>query len=211
MKFHCQIFLLLSVFVFSFEQSKGNESLDLSVLTHNHVNDLVQGKHAFWFATDSGINRGSIEQTRIKEVTFRRTSKPVLSMADHDSYLVVGIASKGLYLFDKKTYLFRGLHKKTLGKSDIVSISKVQKGFLLSTNQKKNYLLNLEDSILSPSDLKPGASDDREYRVGERVLELVNGKLYWKSETANDPTEVKQQEQETPIEEKSGESDVAEG
>lgn len=124
-----------------------------NLLLSTSLNCIDAGQFALWVGSDKGINRVEVLGDSIFEVSARQTSKAVLSICNDNEYLWVGIAQKGLYLFNKRTYVFKGRFKKQLGLTNITSITKVGGELFLKTKSNSNYVIDLSDTSLHSSDV----------------------------------------------------------
>jgi hypothetical protein len=82
-----------------------------------------------------------------------------LSICNDNNFLWVGIAQKGLYLFDKRSYVFEGHFKKQLRLTNITSINKVGGKLLLKTKSNNNFVVDLSDTSLHSSSLNDPIKD----------------------------------------------------
>lgn len=144
---------------------KNQESL---LMTSN--NCVEAGDFALWIGSDKGINRIEIENDSIKEVSTRQTTKPVLSICDDNKHMWVGIKGKGLYLFNKTTYIFKGKFKREIGQKDIATIKKKGSYLYLKTDDNKTFIVDLADTSIKESNRK------------QTILEEVNGKVTFKQQ-----------------------------
>jgi ligand-binding sensor domain-containing protein len=130
-----------------------------SSLLSRSLNCIDAGEFALWVGSDKGINRIEITKDSISQVSARQTSKAVLSICNDNNFLWVGIAQKGLYLFDKRSYVFEGHFKKQLRLTNITSINKVGGKLLLKTKSNNNFVVDLSDTSLHSSSLNDPIKD----------------------------------------------------
>ena len=110
--------------------------------------DFDHDNNVIWLGTSQGISSLEIREDSVVKMTNRTTSKPVLSLCDYKKYLWVGIQGKGLYLFNKSNYLFRGMFKAVLGKKDLVNIEKIKEELIIYTDRKEIFVVNLTDTTV---------------------------------------------------------------
>jgi len=120
------------------------------------INCVGADEYALWIGSDKGINRVELDKDSITEISARETSKPVLSICNDNKYLWVGIAQKGLYLFNKKKYVFVGKFKKQLGSKDITQLKKEGNQLFVRTKSKESFVINLSDTSIQEHDLNDG-------------------------------------------------------
>ncbi len=100
-----------------------------------------------WLGTNKGIYAIEfIEDGSVKEVTHRKTSKPVLALLNTGRKLWTSIEKKGIYIFDKKTYQFKGFAKKCIGNSSVKGIVEDKASLYLIESNGTAFLVDLLDS-----------------------------------------------------------------
>lgn len=123
-------------------------------LLSQSINCIEASGFALWVGSDKGINRVEIDGDSVTQVSSRQTTKPVLSICDDNKFLWVGIAQKGLYLFNKKTYKFEGKFKKELGSKHIISLKKEANQLFVQTKSNEFYVVILSDTSIQSNSLK---------------------------------------------------------
>ncbi|MFT6715926.1 MAG: hypothetical protein ACJA0Q_000555 [Saprospiraceae bacterium] len=142
-----------------------------STLLSQTINCLDSDEFALWVGSNKGINRIELKGDSVIDVSARQTSKPVLSICNDNKYLWVGIAQKGLYLFNKRTYIFKGKFKIELGSKDIVFLEKTGKQLYVQTKSKESYVIDLSDTTIKSTKL-----DSPVFK--EKIKVLLKGSQY---------------------------------
>ncbi|MFT6745798.1 MAG: ligand-binding sensor domain-containing protein [Glaciecola sp.] len=139
---------LLFILLFGTLFSQGVLVKNQSQLLNKSINCMVGDNYALWTGSDKGLNRIEILIDSVTHVSARPTTKPVLSICNDHKLLWVGITGKGLYLFDKRTYVFKGKFKKELGSKSINFIEKKGTLLFLLTEKNESFVINLKDSTI---------------------------------------------------------------
>ena len=142
-------FLLLVIITFGLQAQILQDLTKESGYNYGPPICIVSGPSALWIGGEKGLVR--IDPSEASEGFFsgRPTSKPVLSLLDASTHLWTGIQGKGLYLFNKENYKFKGYFKKELGTSDILLMQDTEAGIVLLTRLGQAYKIRLTDTTIS--------------------------------------------------------------
>lgn len=154
-----------------------------SEIIHPKVNCIEAGKDFVWIGTDGGINRVVISNNEVVKFSPRGTSVPVLSIADDNDILWIGLKGKGVYKMPKNNYKFIGFRKDVLGDKTITRLEK--KGDNLKVFTPENtYVFDVKANTY-----KVLKSEVFNYapkiKVKKKTLKVLNGEVL----RYNEPTQ----------------------
>lgn len=175
--------------------------LSLGLLTHNAfgqfsgalklegkdkykgVKSIVSDDYAVWVGTEEGIKRLEVQLDSVVAISERKTSKPVLSLMNEKEVMWVGIESKGVYLFDKKTYQFKGKFKKQLGRADVILIEREKEKIKFYTMSGKCFEMTRDSSLQFISDsVKIDLSPNIATKFKGNVIEIRSNRLFFRDQ-----------------------------
>lgn len=180
MRYFASVFLVL-VSLVGFAQESVYVKNQKDLLSKS-INCLGADEYALWVGSDKGINRVELVKDSVVDMTARQTSKPVLSICNDNKFLWVGIAQKGLYLFNKKKYVFKGKFKKELGSKDIVQLKKEGSQLFVQTKSNESFVISLVDTSIQKNDLndvfaqnttKTASFKENKYKASKEGLLLL--------------------------------------
>ena len=138
------------------------------------ANCLATGPAAIWIGGAKGLVRFDPFNDKKEYFSGRPTSRPVLSLAEAGTHLWAGIQEKGLYLFDKKSYQFKGYFKNELGTSDVVLLKSITDGLLVLTKEGVAYQISFPDSTIAVADPSLRTDLQEQLRLSEDKVTFQN-------------------------------------
>lgn len=154
-----------------------------SEIIHPQVNCIEQGKDFVWIGTNGGINRVVISNNEVVKFSPRGTSVPVLSIADDNDILWVGLNGKGVYKMPKNNYKFIGFRKDVLGDKTITRLEKEGDNLRVFTPEN-TYVFDVKANTYKV--LKSEAfSYAPKIKVKKKTLKVLDGEVL----RYNEPTQ----------------------